>query len=281
MFSKRKLFYSLSPSLRFFIRRIYFFPIDLWNKIQNKNKKNIPPKGLIFIGQGDFEKIGKHYLHLFKKYCDLQPHHHVLDVGCGIGRIALPLTDYISNNGLYEGFDIVNVGINWCRKNITAKFPNFNFIHVDLKNDLYNLSTNSSAKDFVFPYKDDSFDLVVLTSVFTHMVPEDVVNYLKEINRVLKNDGKLLITVFLLNSESKKYMIYNKEFDFKFNYGNYRLINNQVKEANVAFEEECFMDTLKQNNFEVLNKLYGSWSKGNQKNNLDFQDTLILKKNKI
>ncbi len=43
---------------------------------------------------------------------------------------------------------------------------------------------------------------VLLTSVFTHMLPQDMDNYLSEVARVLKPDGRCLITYFLLNPES-------------------------------------------------------------------------------
>ena len=36
----------------------------------------------------------------------LKPEHRVLDIGCGVGRVALPLTRYLTS-GTYDGFDIV------------------------------------------------------------------------------------------------------------------------------------------------------------------------------
>ena len=41
-------------------------------------------------------------------------------------------------------------------------------------------------------------DVAFLTSVFTHMLPEDVEHYLDELARVLKPGGRTLITWFLL-----------------------------------------------------------------------------------
>lgn len=278
MINKRKLYYFLSPSMRYTIRRIYYFPSDFWGSITGKRDKTIPPQGLIFIGSGDFKKIGEHYLNVFKEYCNLLPSHRVLDVGCGIGRIAIPLTKYLNNDGSYEGFDIVKNGIDWCQKNITKKNPNFKFTHIDLKNDLYNLKTEQSAKNFVFPYDDSSFDLVVLTSVFTHMMPEDVKNYFKEINRVLKPNGKCLVTFFILNEESKTYMKTNSGFNFEYNFGDYSLMNKEVKEANIAFEEKFLDDCIKENNFSIENTLYGFWSGRPKQESFDYQDTLILVK---
>jgi SAM-dependent methyltransferase len=278
MITKRKLYYFLSPALRFIIRRLYYLPADFWESITGKRDNTTPPKGLIFIGSGNFKKIGEHYLRLFKEECNLKPDHRVLDIGCGIGRVAIPLTGYLNADGSYEGFDIVKRGIDWCKKHITTNYPKFGFLHINLKNDLYNLKTARTAKNFVFPYKDNDFDLIVLTSVFTHMLPDDVQNYTCEINRVLKAGGKCLVTYFILNSESKKYMKSNSGLDFRFNRGHYSLIDNNVKEANVAFEEEYLFKMINGNNLTIERIFNGFWSGRPRNESLDYQDTLILSK---
>lgn len=278
MITKRKLYYSLSPSMRFTIRKIYYFPSDFWNLISGKRDKTIPPQGLIFIGSGDFKRIGEHCLTMFKEQCNLLPNHRVLDVGSGIGRIAIPLTKYLNNEGAYEGFDIVKKGVDWCQKNITKTNPNFKFTHIDLKNDLYNLKTEQLAKNFVFPYDDNSFDLVILTSVFTHMMPEDVKNYIQEINRVLKPNGKCFATFFILNNESKTFMKSNSSFNFKYNFGEYSLMDKDVKEANIAFEEEVLLNYINGTNLSIEKTLYGYWSGRPRNESFDYQDTLVLTK---
>lgn len=278
MNTKRKLYYLLTPSLRYMIRRIYFCPIDFWNSLTGKRDKTIPPKGLIFTGSGDFKKTGEHYLSIFKEHCNLLPDHRVLDVGSGIGRIAIPLTKYLNQNGSYEGFDIVKRGIDWCEKNISIAYPNFKFTYIDLKNDLYNLKTSKSAKDFVFPYQDNSFDLVVLTSVFTHMMPEDVENYTKEIYRVLKPNGRCLVTYFILNPESKSYMKTRSGLNFKYEFDNYSLIDKDVKEANIAFEEDYLIEIINQNYLIIEKKFHGFWSGRPKDLSFDFQDMYILSK---
>ena len=63
---------------------------------------------------------------------------------------------------------------------------------------------NTRQRLTAFPCADNSFDLVFLTSVFTHMFAGDVENYLSEISRVLKPGGKCLITWFLLDEVSRK-----------------------------------------------------------------------------
>ena len=132
----RNFYYWMSPDLRLFFRRVYFFPSDLFSKLIRKKDQLIPPAGLIFIGGGDFQRIGSMYLDRFVKLGGLKPEHRVLDIGCGIGRIAIPLTTYLNSSGSYEGFDVVKKGIVWCQRKITPKFPNFQFKYISLKNKL-------------------------------------------------------------------------------------------------------------------------------------------------
>ena len=274
----RSLYYAISPKSRFLVRKIYYFPADFWNSLNRSNNKYVPKKGDIFIGSGDFLSQGKHHLELLKEYTSLQPDHYVLDVGCGIGRAAVPLTQYLSKKGKYEGFDVVKKGIDWCRKNISKDFSNFNFQHISLNNDLYNL-TNQKAENFKFPYEDNSFDTVFLFSVFTHMQPKEIQNYLNEIYRVLKTDGKCLSTFFLYDDQNEEYISKeNKGFRFPYQKENYRLMNEKVPSANIAFKEELLFEMVKKSQLKLENKIYGTWSNRAVNDLFDYQDILILKK---
>lgn len=273
----RKLYYAFPPSLRFVARRVFYSPIDFYETITHKRDKMTPMRGMIFIGSGDFKKQGEHLLDLVVKYAGLKPDGKILDVGCGIGRLAVPLTRYLNAEGRYDGFDIVKKGIDWCNKKIAVDFPNFHFLYIDLKNDLYNLSTDEEAKDFQFPYSKDSFDCIVLTSVFTHMMPSDVDNYLKQISLVMKNDGRCLATFFLLNQDIKRKMEEDKiEFKFLHSFGEYSLMDKKVKEANIAFDETYLFSMLEKNGLCAETVHQGSWSHGTSP--LDFQDVVIIKK---
>ncbi len=274
---KRRLYYYLSPGLRLLIRRLYYLPADIFEYLSSSNKKQ-PPKGLIYTGSGDFEKTGQQFKEIFISHCGLLPHHQVLDVGSGIGRIAIPLTGYLSENAAYEGFDIVKTGVDWCKKNITASFPNFKFTHIDLENDLYNLTTSKRAKDFVFPYENSRFDLVILTSVFTHMMPEDVENYIEQISKVLKQGGRCIMTFFLLNEDIVHRMESNNGLVFKYNYGHYSLLDKNVKEANIAFDEKYILDIFSNNKLRPDQITYGFWSGKSKSECWDFQDIIICTK---
>jgi ubiquinone/menaquinone biosynthesis C-methylase UbiE len=275
--SLRSVYYAISPKSRLLVRKIFYSPIDFLDFIKGKKNKYVPNKGDIFIGSGDFIAQGKHHLELLKQYTSIQPDHSILDIGSGIGRAAVPLTQYLSSRGKYEGFDVVKKGILWCQNHITKDFPNFKFKHIPLNNDLYYL-TDKKAENFIFPYEDNSFDIVFLFSVFTHMQPLEVQNYLNEIYRVLKPNGKCLSTFFLYNEKIEDYISKKQAFRFPYKKEGYRIMNEKVPSANIAFNEEYLSQMIEISQLKLKNKIYGSWANRTDKSLFDFQDILILEK---
>lgn len=131
----------------------------------------------------------------------LQPDHRVLDVGCGIGPLAIGLIPHLTQ-GSYEGFDISAEAVAWCQRTISAHHPRFQFRHANLWNTAYNQKGSQRAREFRFPYADNAFDFVFLGSVCTHLMPDEVAHYLREIARVLRPGGKCIISFYLLHDES-------------------------------------------------------------------------------
>ncbi len=275
---KRKLFYSLSPALRFYVRRIYYFPADFLNLILKKRHPLEPPKGLIYTGWGNFIEHGKKHLHYLISHANLKPADSILDVGSGIGRSAIALTTYLNKDGSYEGFDVVKLGVDWCRKKISKKFQNFNFKYVDLKNDLYK-SNGDDATSFVFPYKDNEFDVTFLMSVFTHMSVDEINHYLSEIYRVLKPNGKCLATFFYFD-DATLHRMKNKSTDiiFESDRGNYWLMNDTVTSANICIESEQLKKMISQNGFTIEKIVDGYWRDFKNQHGNDYQDIVVIRK---
>jgi len=86
------------------------------------------------------------------------------------------------------------MAIDWCRRKISSKYPNFHFQFADIFNGVYNPKGKIKPVEYKFPYENESFDFVFVKSVFTHMLPQDMEHYFSEIARVLRKDGRCLIT---------------------------------------------------------------------------------------
>ncbi|PWT99346.1 MAG: hypothetical protein C5B53_05475 [Candidatus Melainabacteria bacterium] len=244
----------------------------------NSETDLIPPASLDFVGNGSFKEIGEQFKSIFIEHAGLKPHERVLDVGCGIGRMALPLTKYLDHSGEYVGFDIVKVGIDWCEQNITPRYPNFKFQLLDIYNRSYNPVGTLSAESCKFPYESNYFDFIFLTSVFTHMLPEAMENYLSEIARVLKPEGRCLITYFLLNRDSRALMLTGTPA-FQFGSANvpYALASEESPEFAIAFDEDRVRQLYDKFSIELIEPVhYGNWC--GRTNFLSFQDIVVARK---
>jgi ubiquinone/menaquinone biosynthesis C-methylase UbiE len=255
----------------------YCFTLDIADSLSGRRNEFVPPRIKIFVGSGDYLKTGEEFFKYFIDFAELKPNQKILDVGCGSGRMALPLTKYLASDGAYEGFDIVKEGIQWCLK-ITNKYPNFNFHLADIYNKLYNPEGRYKSSEYVFPYKDKTFDFIFITSVFTHMFPYDIERYFSEISRVLKNDGKCLFTYFLLNAESINLIRNNKSsLNFKYEYTTYSTIDKEVPEEAIALNEDIVRGYYYKYGFNIIQPVYyGGWC-GRDKF-LSYQDLVIANK---
>jgi SAM-dependent methyltransferase len=235
----------------------------------------IPPPELIYVGGGDFKAIGRYFVDWFIAHCDLRPNNRVLDVGCGIGRVAVPLTKYLNAEGCYEGFDIVPKGIEWCQQHITPRFPNFRFQLAGIYNTSYNPTATVRASEYVFPYPDGWFDLVFLTSVFTHMLPADVEHYLVEIARVLRPGGRCFATFFLLDDVSRELIAAGKSLlPFHHSLGDLVTTDPARPEDAAAYPESMVRDLFQEAGLAIIEPIrHGYWS--GRANGESYQDIVL------
>jgi SAM-dependent methyltransferase len=142
---------------------------------------------------------GEEWSLLLRAYGALGAADRVLEIGCGLGRIAFPLRYVLSQNGRYTGFDITAEKIEFLGRAFTPAHPNFEFVLADVFNSYYNPAGAVRADAYRFPADDAAFDLVFAASVFTHMVPENAAHYFHETARVLKPGGRAVFSFFLLD----------------------------------------------------------------------------------
>jgi len=157
-----------------------------------------PPAESVFVGDGDYRAIGAEFLGHFVRLGGLRPSDRVLDIGCGIGRMAVPLTQYLDSDAVYEGVDPVGEGIAWCAQTITPVYPNFRFCRLDVAHPLYNPGGPLAGEDVVLPFPDGSFDFAAMVSVATHLPLAEIAAYMREVARLLAPGGRLFLTAFIV-----------------------------------------------------------------------------------
>jgi SAM-dependent methyltransferase len=162
-----------------------------------------PPPELMLCGDGDFRAIGAEFLTHFVRRGGLAPSDRVLDLGCGVGRMALPLTQYLAG-GSYRGLDVIAPAIAWCSATITPVYPAFTFAQLDVAHPLYNPEGTIAPDAVTLPVDDASVDFVALVSVLTHLDEATLSRYAHEIARVLAPGGRCFATAFLLNRPSRE-----------------------------------------------------------------------------
>jgi SAM-dependent methyltransferase len=234
---------------------------DVMDTARRDRDATLPPHRLRSVGGGDFAKIGEGIADQLVDLAGLAPSHDVLDVGCGVGRVAIPLASYLST-GSYAGFDIVRSAIEWCQRNISKSHPNFRFDLVSLRNTEYRPSAASDAATFRFPYPDNSFDLAFATSVFTHLLPGSMANYVAEIARVLRPGGTSFTTWFVLNADVRaRVAAETGPQSFPWDYGDYAVDDRRVPEASIAFDEGFIHRTFASAGLAVREPIIiGDWS---------------------
>jgi SAM-dependent methyltransferase len=227
------------------------------------------------IGDGDFDTVGQEFLGHFRGLADLGPTDRVLDVGCGLGRMAAPLTAYLTE-GQYRGFDVVAPAIRSCRRRF-AHFPAFHFDHVDVFNGKYNPKGRISPSEFVFPYPDGAFDFAFAISVFTHMLVADVETYLCEIARVLRPGGRVLATWFLMTPEAIALMSQGQsDVEFPVRNGDIWHADSGEAEAAVAYDPLGVRHLYDRAGLDVEEPLhYGSWC---GRVGLSYQDIVVARR---
>lgn len=212
--------------------------LDAWDTLARRRPPLVPPRRLRFVGDGDFATIGGEFVGHLRTFAGLTPHSRVLDAGCGVGRLAIPLLDVLSPQGSYDGFDIVPRAIRWCDREIAPRHPRFRFTLVHLTNGAYRRGRAGSAATFRFPYPDASFDVVVATSLFTHLLPDEARNYVGEIGRVLAPGGRCLVTWFVRNAEAEALLLDDRAaIPMGHAYGDCLVLDPAVPEAAIAYPQ--------------------------------------------
>ena len=263
--------------------------MDLFNGafLRMAGQKGLPPLSLRrYIGPPDrFLTACEEHIAYFKLLGGLKMDDCVLDIGCGIGRFPARL---VANphffHGQYYGFDPDPRCIQWVNAHIAKPHPNVHFSLVDLHNDLYNPTGVLDPSTFKFPYAENLFDFAFAYSIFTHLLPPVTVNYLHELERVLKPGKKALLTCILLDGypESLREDIIRTRAltgvsPLKwYHHGDYSVLHPEEPEKVTAYQRRYFVEQVRLAGLEVVQTYRGCWNE--LENYLSEQDIVLVAK---
>lgn len=209
----------------------------------------------------------------FLRFCDnarnelvsrgLRPEHRIVDIGSGIGNLAIGLRDF--STAPYRGFDVHREAVAWCREHITAVHPLFRFDHVDVASVAYNPRGSEISPAFGFPVEDASADFVYLGSVITHLLPDIAERYVEEVSRMLAPGGRCVLTCFLIDDERRDAVergLPFLSFPVVHPSGVCRLHDARTPEAAVAFEGDFLRTTFARHGLDVGDLRRGDWWQG-------------------
>jgi SAM-dependent methyltransferase len=214
-------------------------------------------------GPETWEPISRQHMDQYARYAPIDAGHSVVEVGCGVGRDAIQLTSVLDERGRYYGVDIIRPSIEWCQRNITARFPNFTFGYLDVLSPIHNPLGKLQVTDVRFSVPDASVDRILLQSVFTHMFRPDVVHYLHEFRRILKPGGKVFASLFVLDEETLAISrASGGPFRFEHPYGPGTWINDLTyPESSVGYNLQALDEMLEQSGLTWAEPVHrGAWS---------------------
>ena len=123
---------------------------------------------------GNFDATGALERDLLIHY-GLKKTDYLIDVGCGSGRLAKPLSEYLV--GRYLGIDVVPDLVDYARALVARRDWRFEV-----------------TDGLCIPEDDGKADMVCFFSVLTHLLHELSYIYLDEAKRVLKPGGKIIFS---------------------------------------------------------------------------------------
>lgn len=221
--------------------------------------------------------------------CGLKPDSAILDYGCGMGRLAFPISEYLNQSGSYLGVDVVKSVVEWLQR-VYAKYPNLRFEHLPIEVSQYYIASwiDDAAKDLILnkgqtapsdislSVPDKSIDVQISTSVFTHMFREDIIPALRELGRVTHISGIGYNTWFIADALALEGVRQGKA-DRQLPLEKDGLFIQKPDDplACTAYTPEAMADIYQSAGHEIISIHHGSWSGSGRDNRVLYQDIVV------
>lgn len=237
------------------------------------------------VGGGDPEPIAHEVVTAIEKYAKLNAGDSILDVGCGCGRIATALTQYVEPASNYIGIDIVPGLIDFARNFITPRYPSFKFLLLNESNKTYDWWLRQGGDMGIATLAEaaaaKSIELAISVSLFTHLDYPSALEMLTSIHHLLKDDGRVFATVFVLDADAIDGIEGSRSaFHFKHRTPSGKLYAEKSDDPTfaVAYDGGRLDELIGSAGFQLERRVRGYWSMGGPGET--FQDALVLKKTK-
>lgn len=252
--------------------------------VNSQFKTFILPEHLVLLtgaGTETLDVIGKAHIANYQKFMGLENNMSIVEIGSGIGRDAFQLLD-LYEDITFLGIDVTRDSIEWCNDNISRLNPGYKFVHFDAYHELYNPLGAKESQDFKIPVPDNSIDRVFLGSVFTHLFEDEVRHYMREISRILKDDGLAYATFFLYSDEiiakarETRRSHNGLTFEYEHSRGCY-VSDPNFHTGSVAYTESLMNTMISESNLALARDFLKGWWSGYFENADDGQEVAILR----
>lgn len=253
---------------------------DIFWTMENETLNGVPFSRV--VGDANPMPLAVQLTTILLDQAGVQPNDRVLDIGCGCGRIAAPLTQHVGPDGSYIGVDIVAALVEFGTRHITKTYPNFRFVTLEQSNPSYDAlrgkSTSRTIRTLAEAAAPDSIDLCIATSLFTHLDTGMARTTLAAMSRLMASNGRAFVTAFLIDDAARALIRRGRSaFQFAHAYGegtNAQSLEDPL--AALAFDADHFARLLTEQGLYVERALYGSWP--GRPHHASGQDILILRK---
>jgi len=172
---------------------------------------------------------------------------HIVDIGSGCGKSAVTLRDfeYMGEKfrGRYYGFDVDHEMVRWCQENFDPR--HFTFRAIESYSAVYHPAGTKGATARLPGCDDNSIDFVFSQSLFSHLLEDELRNYIGESARVLRPGGMMAMTFFCLD-DLRRLNLLGGRWTFSHRVGNSYVENAKYPEAAVAYERTWMEEVCRQ-----------------------------------